>query len=54
MDREASVAEVSAVAAASGHSRILVVSGSAVLGFVHVKDLVFVDATARTAASIGI
>lgn len=40
--REASVAEVSGLAAASGHTRLPVVSGSTVLGFVHAKDLLYV------------
>ncbi|MFV2038891.1 MAG: hemolysin family protein [Acidimicrobiales bacterium] len=38
----ATVAEVSAVAAASGHTRLPVVVGDAVLGFVHAKDIAFV------------
>lgn len=44
VDRRSSVAEVAEVAATSGHSRLPIVSGPTVLGFVHAKDLVFVDA----------
>lgn len=38
----ATVAEVSAVSAASGHTRLPLLSDGAVLGFVHAKDLAFV------------
>ncbi len=39
----ATVAEVCQVTAASGHSRLPIVVGGTVLGFVHAKDLAFVD-----------
>ncbi len=39
----ATVAEISQVTAASGHSRLPIVVDDAVLGFVHAKDLAFVD-----------
>ncbi len=42
-DREATVIEVSELAASSGHSRLPIVSGRAVLGFVHAKDLLYVE-----------
>lgn len=42
-DRQATVADVSSLAAASGHSRLPVVSGASVHGFVHAKDLLHVD-----------
>lgn len=43
VEHTATVSEISAVAAARGHSRLPVVSGDAVLGFVHAKDLLYVD-----------
>ena len=42
-ERNASVVEVSSLAAASGHTRLPIVSGATVLGFVHAKDLLYVD-----------
>jgi CBS domain containing-hemolysin-like protein len=41
--RHATVAEISMLAGTSGHSRIPIVSGRTVLGFVHAKDLLYVD-----------
>ena len=41
--RSASVIEVSELAARSGHSRLPIVAGSSVLGFVHAKDLLYVE-----------
>lgn len=48
-ERTASVAAVSALSATSGHSRLPVVAGDSVLGFVHAKDLVFVDGDGQSA-----
>ena len=42
-DRTDTVVEVSELAATSGHSRIPIIAGSAVLGFVHAKDLLYVE-----------
>lgn len=47
-DRSVTVAGISELSARSGHSRIPMVSGASVLGFVHAKDLVFVDADQRS------
>lgn len=42
-DRQATVAEVSELATRSGHTRIPLMSGQTVLGFVHAKDLLYVS-----------
>ncbi len=42
-ERGGTVAEVSALAASSGHTRLPMVAGATVLGFVHAKDLLYVD-----------
>ncbi len=49
-DRHATVEEISGLAATSGHSRIPVVAGRMVLGFVHAKDLLYVDEGERRQA----
>lgn len=43
VDRQVSVDAMSATAASSGHTRLPVSSGDTVLGFVHAKDLLYVD-----------
>jgi CBS domain containing-hemolysin-like protein len=47
LSREATVAEASAFAARSGHSRLPVISNGTVLGFVHAKDLLYLDEDTR-------
>jgi CBS domain containing-hemolysin-like protein len=47
VQRDSTVAEASAIAASSGHSRLPVEAGGRVRGFVHAKDLLYVDDSSR-------
>ncbi len=46
-DRGAALAEVGQLAVTSGHTRLPIVSGDTVFGFVHAKDLLYADDVAR-------
>jgi CBS domain containing-hemolysin-like protein len=50
--RSSSVAELAALSASSGHSRIPLVTDDAVVGFVHAKDLLSIDDPADLAAPV--